>query len=1148
MSNLNKEDPSNRHDDAADEIGSNAHDQFAFQTPATSMLPRKRHATKSPVPPGSLESASEAAGDDSALDDCQADEEENSFMNRNLHSVFASINEDKAVGDSSFNQADRGDAVAIGSAQQQQLGQLPAGLCKETVGHTDSSSSSIIPGQQPTPPRIQPPPPQQQHPQQQSAGQPQTPVRPKTHKQKRYRQASETLFSPKPMNWSSRGSLPTNHLLSDKRPPRPDASVGEDLTKSPETYQDSLPMGNDSYNTSNTSYTTTGSGYESSPATPFRFHAFPASLPRVHHKNDMSDGNSFSSTPFRLNESIDASQQMNLGDTKYLRPKPTPSIHANMQLRQPLPPLSPATRKLFDPNRDNSRHSLPLAPSFETVDEGKDTDISGDWSESGMSFSNERMKMATSTTASIPSHVTSHAKMSNYDDDEDMDAHAHDPDLDRKLPSNDASKSAAKVSVNLFYSPPQNSDMQHPQPEQDNDQSQSTLETTLHPHTPRTLGAEQFNIHNLEVSPIIRRPDDDEGIVMKNSLDDDDGDDEEEELFKSITDKGDHHSQQRLFRDNTSPKSDLNLSNENEMNTSMASSSMFSADNATETSASTATVNNTTTISNVSSTARLQNRKIRPMPDTSAFDMSTPGSRDSGATSHKTSSSGLLCPPTPIRTPAWAHAEGRPTFQRANSLISTKVLAACPPRVLDNLSSLEDSMLENDISGCTMDQDTHPIMSSSFAPVAEKDENDSFENEDMLFPLSDNFDEHMSPMKDTAPDGKGTTLQSKQDGDVGTKSDFRNLGSVSFTSDFVNLGILGSGAFADVYKVRSRKDQKCYAIKRTRRQFRGVKDRERAMAEVQTMQRLQADLESLSASSAHDKGHTNSGGEVSKVSYGLYLLFFIQAWQEDGYFFCQTELCSRATCGQLRSSLTSQWAQDIKKYPSLKCCVEPGEDELKRLIPERVIWQLCHDISRGLFHIHSHGMVHYDIKPSNIFFVSNLRLGTRAVIGDFGLAGDIGAINDGQEGDTAYMPKELLSSCAKHPGADIFSLGVTLYEMAASVSWSLPREGDCWQDLRSGSHIPNIPTSRSKSLLVLIQSMICPIASERPSAEAVSEHVDVKPASALSDSFLSQYVKDVELYDSMRERDIESAEREARRRWVMCDFSLDGVRSCSYVE
>lgn len=62
----------------------------------------------------------------------------------------------------------------------------------------------------------------------------------------------------------------------------------------------------------------------------------------------------------------------------------------------------------------------------------------------------------------------------------------------------------------------------------------------------------------------------------------------------------------------------------------------------------------------------------------------------------------------------------------------------------------------------------------------------------------------------------------------------------------------------------------------------------------------------------------------------------------------------------------------------LKDCLDPSEDadELKRLLPERALWQICHDISCGLFHIHFHGMVHYDIKPSNIFFVCNVCLGT----------------------------------------------------------------------------------------------------------------------------------------------------------------------------
>eukprot|EP00956_Cyclotella_meneghiniana_P000255 scaffold323_cov91-Cyclotella_meneghiniana.AAC.1 len=1012
----------------------------AALTPAASLLPRKRHATKSPVPPGSLESAEEVDADDSTTRyNCQGPSEENPFLTRNLHSAFDSSNKDEAA--KVKGECNNLDDSGSGEEKQQ---------IKEEPGAIEVTGAL----QQETPTRIQ----QQLHSQQH------TPLRqPKTQKQKRYRQSNDALFSPKPMN-RRRESSSSKSSSSDRRPPRPGAALGEEFTQSPEISQESLPLGsNESYDTINTT-ATTGSGYESSPATPFRFHGFPASLPRVHLKNDGSDNVSFSSTPFRLNES--SPRQRIGGDTrKYLKPKPTPSNHAGIPTKQPLPPLSPATRKLFNANKDNSRQVLPMAPSFETVDEGKDQDISGDWSDSGMSFTNERMKMATTTTMpSIPSHVTSHTtKMPN---EEELDTMMEgddielgtDSDLDRKMPARNVMPGS-----NLFYSPPQDSEVSNISSERTYNQSQSVLETTLHPHTPRALPAEHFDIHNLQVSPIIRGPEDDVGIVMKSSLDD-------EESFKERTEKCDPTiSQQHLFRDSVSPRPIFSPSDENEVNTTELSS------------ASTANINNTTMISNLSSTTRPQTRKIRPMPDTSAFDMSTPGSRDSGSASHKTSTSGLMCPPTPIRTPAWAHAEGRPTFQRANSLISTKVLAACPPRVLDNLSSLEDSMLENDISGYTLDHDSRPALNSSFTPVDETDEQDSFDNDEMLFPLGAHFGEHTSPIKDTGSTGE--VPDTKQDSSIEMTTNKVCLGSVSFSSDFTNLGILGSGAFADVYKVRSKRDQKCYAIKRTRRQFRGVKDRERAMAEVQTMQRLQADLESLSTSAMHERGHDNS-----KIGFGLYLLFFIQAWQEDGYFFCQTELCSRATCRQLRLSLTTEWVRDVTKYPSLNLCLDPGEtDELKRLLPERVIWQVCHDISRG-------------------------------------------TTDDGQEGDTAYMPNELLTSCAKHPGADIFSLGLTLYELAAAASWTLPREGERWHTLRSGAHNPNIPGSRKESLVLLIQSMLRPKSSERPSAEEVSEHRDVKVATALSDSFLSQYVKDVEHYDSIRERDIESAAREARRR------------------
>ena len=96
--------------------------------------------------------------------------------------------------------------------------------------------------------------------------------------------------------------------------------------------------------------------------------------------------------------------------------------------------------------------------------------------------------------------------------------------------------------------------------------------------------------------------------------------------------------------------------------------------------------------------------------------------------------------------------------------------------------------------------------------------------------------------------------------------------------------------------------------------------------------------------------------------------------------------------------------------------------------------------------------------------------------------------------------------------------------------WLLPREGDRWHEIRSEAHSPDLPSSRSENLVKLIRAMTLPNLMERPSAEDILDIVEVKRANALSDSFLSRYVNDVERYDSRREREMESAEEDARRR------------------
>lgn len=98
----------------------------------------------------------------------------------------------------------------------------------------------------------------------------------------------------------------------------------------------------------------------------------------------------------------------------------------------------------------------------------------------------------------------------------------------------------------------------------------------------------------------------------------------------------------------------------------------------------------------------------------------------------------------------------------------------------------------------------------------------------------------------------------------------------------------------------------------------------------------------------------------------------------------------------------------------------------------RNIARIGRQIADGLQHAHEHGVVHRDIKPSNIILDHN----GVAWITDFGLAKteDADLTRNGDVvGTLRYMsPERFDGKC--DPRSDIYSLGVTLYEMLALQS------------------------------------------------------------------------------------------------------------------
>ncbi len=136
-------------------------------------------------------------------------------------------------------------------------------------------------------------------------------------------------------------------------------------------------------------------------------------------------------------------------------------------------------------------------------------------------------------------------------------------------------------------------------------------------------------------------------------------------------------------------------------------------------------------------------------------------------------------------------------------------------------------------------------------------------------------------------------------------------------------------------------------------------------------------------------------------------------------------------------------------------------------------------IAQGLKYAHDQGIVHRDIKPANIWLET--KLDDRIKILDFGLArknqGDATITTDGTiVGTPAYMAPEQTRSGAVDPRADLFSLGVILYELSTGKR---PFVGDDTLSVLTSIAVdepaaphrvnPNIPKSYSDLVMKLLE-------------------------------------------------------------------------------
>lgn len=113
------------------------------------------------------------------------------------------------------------------------------------------------------------------------------------------------------------------------------------------------------------------------------------------------------------------------------------------------------------------------------------------------------------------------------------------------------------------------------------------------------------------------------------------------------------------------------------------------------------------------------------------------------------------------------------------------------------------------------------------------------------------------------------------------------------------------------------------------------------------------------------------------------------------------------------------------------------ESELseRRRLPLGEVIDICRQISQGLVEAHEAGFVHRDIKPNNVM-VEDLPAGGRFVrILDFGFVHNLERQRDLNrfEGTVGYSAPEQLTAAPIDHRADIYSLGITLYDMATGA-------------------------------------------------------------------------------------------------------------------
>jgi serine/threonine-protein kinase len=185
------------------------------------------------------------------------------------------------------------------------------------------------------------------------------------------------------------------------------------------------------------------------------------------------------------------------------------------------------------------------------------------------------------------------------------------------------------------------------------------------------------------------------------------------------------------------------------------------------------------------------------------------------------------------------------------------------------------------------------------------------------------------------------------------------------------LALIGTGGMGSVYRARDRELDELVALKVIR-----------------------ADLAALPAMAERFRHEVKLARRVTHTSVAR----TFELGSADGVMFCTMELIEG-------ESLTSRLAQ-------------------RKRLPVNEAVAIASSMCDALEAAHAAGVIHRDIKPDNVLLAQD----GRAVLADFGVAA-VAAAEGELSGTPAYMAPEQARGEAPTPAADVYAVGVVLFEM-----------------------------------------------------------------------------------------------------------------------